>query len=160
MMPFHLPDFISSWYVSFNYRYSQQSGQYLTEDLSLIDKSYTLNTYISLKLWYDIDASISLYYIPKTENRRGVRSEMKYLSLYFSKTMMDRKLRIYITVDDLLNGRRGSSETLGGNYYTRYSYEMLNSQAIGIGISYMFNDYKDRRDRNVDDGRDAGNRGF
>jgi len=37
---------------------------------------------------------------------------------------------------------------------------MLNSQSIGIGITYMFNDYKERRDRNIDDGRDAANRGF
>jgi len=159
-MPIHLPEFITSWYISFNYRYSKQSGQYLTEDLSLTDKSYTLNTYLGLKLWFDIDANVSLYYIPKTENRRTVRSEMKYLSLYFSKTMMERKLRIYITVNDLLNAQRGNNETLGGNYYTRSSYQMLNSQAVGIGISYMFNDYKDRRDRTVDDGRDAGNRGF
>lgn len=160
MMPFHLPDFINSWYISFNYRYSKQSGQYLTEDLSLTDKSYTFNSYLGIKLWFDIDANISLYYVPKTENRRGVRSEMKYLSLYFSKTFMERKLRIYITMNDLLNGQRGSNEMLGGSYYTRYYYEMLNSRTIGIGISYMFNDYKDRRDRNIDDGRDAGNRGF
>ncbi len=160
MMPFHLPDFISSWYVSFNYRYSKQSGQYLTEDLSLTDKSYTLNTYLSVKLWFDIDASISLYYIPRTENRRGVRSEMKYMSLYLSKTMMDRKIRIYLIANDILNAQRGNNETLGGNYYTRNSYRVLNSQSIGIGISYLFNDYKERRDRNIDDGRDAGNRGF
>ncbi|MBA4407143.1 hypothetical protein C0389_07710 [bacterium] len=160
MMPFKLPDFISSWYISFNYRYSQQSGQYLTEDLSLIDRTFTLNTYIGLKLWWDIDANVSLYYVPKTENRRTVRSEMKFVSLYISKNLMERKLRIYITVNDLLNAQRGNSESIGGNYYTRSSYEQLNSRTIGIGISYMFNDYKDRRDRSIDDGRDAGNRGF
>ncbi len=160
MMPFHLPDFISSFYISFNYRYSEQSGQYLTEDLSLTDKTFTLNTYLSLKLWYDIDASVSLMYTPKIENRRTVRSEMKYLSLFLSKTMMERKLRIYIQVNDLLNAQRSNSESIGGNYYSRSYYEMINSRSIGIGISYMFNDYKDRRDRNIDDGRDAGNRGF
>lgn len=160
MMPFHLPDFISSFYVSFNYRYSEQSGQYLAEDLSLINKSYTLNANLSLKLWYDIDVSISLFYIPKTENRRNVRSEMKHLSLYISRMFMDRKLRVYMTINDLLNSQRGNNESIGGSYYTRYYYEMRNSRSIGIGISYMFNDYKERRDRNLDDGRDAANRGF
>lgn len=160
MMPFHLPEFVSSFYVSFNYRYSEQSGQYLAEDLSLINKSYTLNANLSLKLWYDIDASISLFYIPKTENRRNVRSEMKHLSLYISRMFMDRKLRVYMTINDLLNSQRGNNESIGGSYYTRYYYEMRNSRSIGIGISYMFNDYKERRDRNLDDGRDAGNRGF
>lgn len=160
MMPFHLPDFISSFYVAFNYRYSKQSGQYLAEDLSLTNKTYTLNANLGLKLWYDIDASISLFYIPKTENRRTIRSEMKNLSVYLSRMFMDRKLRVYITINDLLNAQRGNNESIGGSYYTRSYYEMRNSRSIGLGISYMFNDYKERRDRNLDDGRDAANRGF
>lgn len=160
MMPFKLPDFISSFYVSFNYRYSKQSGQFLTEDLSLTDKTFTFNTNLGLKLWWEIDANVSLYYTPKIENRRMIRSEMKYLSLYFSKNLMNRKLRIYIIVNDLLNAQKSNSETLGGNFYTRNYYEQLNSRSIGIGISYLFNDYKERRDRTIDDGRDAGNRGF
>jgi len=160
MMPFHLPDFISSFYVAFNYRYSKQSGQYLAEDLSLTNKTYTLNANLGLTLWYDIDASISLFYIPKTENRRTIRSEMKNLSVYISRMFMDRKLRVYITINDLLNAQRGNNESIGGSYYTRSYYEMRNSRSIGLGISYMFNDYKERRDRNLDDGRDAANRGF
>ncbi|MCX6169693.1 MAG: outer membrane beta-barrel family protein [Ignavibacteriales bacterium] len=160
MMPFHLPDFISSWYVSFNYRYSKQTGQYLSEDLSLTDKSYTLNTYLGIKLPFDVDANISLYYTPKTTNRRMIRSEMKYLSIYLSKNFMDRKIRIYLIASDLLNAQGGSNETIGGSYYTRNTYKVLNSRTIGIGISYLFNDYKERRDRTIDDGRDAGNRGF
>lgn len=73
---------------------------------------------------------------------------------------MDRKLRVYITINDLLNAKRGNNESIGGSYYTRSYYEMRNSRSIGLGISYMFNDYKERRDRNLDDGRDAANRGF
>ena len=73
---------------------------------------------------------------------------------------MDRKLKIYITVNDLLNSLKRDWETIGSNYSYRNNFERLDSRAIGIGISYMFNDYKDRRDRNIDDGRDAGNRGF
>ncbi len=160
MMPFKLPDFISSCYISFNYRYSKQSGQFLKEDLSLTEKNYTLNAYIGFKLWWDVDANISLFYIPQIENRRMIRGETKNVSLYFSKTMMDRKLRINISVNDLLNSQKYDTQNIGGSYYSRTSYRMLNSRSIGIGISYMFNDYKDRRDRNIDDGRDAGNRGF
>ena len=160
MMPFHLPDFITSWYVSFNYRYSKQSGQYLTEDLSLTDKTYTLNTYLGIKLPFEIDANVSLYYVPKTENRRGIRSEMKFLSLYLSKTFFERKIRVYLIANDLLNAQGGYNETRGGSYYTRNNYKVVNSRTIGIGISYLFNDYKERRDRNIDDGRDAVNRGF
>ncbi len=160
MMPFHLPDFISSFYISFNWRRSEQHGQYLTEDLSLTENTYSFNGYLSFKLWYDIDMSTSLFYIPKTENRRMTRSEMKFVSVYLSKTFFERKLRIYISVNDLLNAQRSDSQSFGVNYYTRNHYESINSRGISLGISYMFNDYKDRRDRNIDDGRDAGNRGF
>lgn len=156
MMPFKLPDFISSCYISFNYRYSKQSGQFLKEDLSLINKSYTLNAYLGFKLWWDIDANVSVYYVPRTENRRMVRGEMKYTSLYFSKTMLDRKLRINIYINDIFNSSKNYNESIGGSYYTKSTYEMLNSRSISIGLSYMFNDYKDRRDRNLDDGRDGG----
>src|SRR3989339_842479 len=156
MMPFKLPDFISSCYISFNYRYSKQSGQFLKEDLSLINKSYTLNAYLGFKLWWDIDANVSVYYVPRTENRRMVRGEMKYTSLYFSKTMLDRKLRINIYINDIFNSSKNYNESIGGSYYTKSNYEMLNSRSISIGLSYMFNDYKDRRDRNLDDGRDGG----
>lgn len=160
MMPFHLPDFITMFNISFNYRFSKQSGNFLTEDLGLTEETYRLNGYIGFKLWYDIDANISIYYMPEVSNRRMVRGEMKNVSLYISRNFMDRKLRVYLTVNDLLNSQRGFNESRGGNFYTKSVYEQLNSRSIGIGISYMFNDYKDRRDRNIDDGRDAGNRGF
>ena len=159
-MPFHLPDFISSCNISFNYRYSKQAGQYLAEDLSLIDKSYTLNANLGFKLWFDIDAYISLYYTPKIENRRTIKNEFKYVYLYFSKKIMDRKLEIGVGVNNLLDSQRWNNETLGGNYYYKNSYGILNGRYLWIGIEYTFNDYKNRRDRNIDDGRDAGDKGF
>jgi len=160
MMPFHLPDFISSLYLSFNYRYSKQSGQYLTEDLGLTEKSITFNGYVGFKLWYNIDAGLSFYYMPETSNRRMVRSEMKFLSLFFNRTFFDNKIRVYVNVNDLLNSQKGYSETRGGNYYIKSNYEMLNSRGISIGITYIFNQYKERRDRDLGDGRDTESRGM
>jgi iron complex outermembrane receptor protein len=155
MMPIHLPDFISNCYISFNYRYSKQSGQFLTEDLSLTNKTYSLNANIGFKLWYDLDADVSIYYTPTIKNRRTVSSERKYVYLYLSKTFFERKLRFYISVNDVLNTQKGNYETIGGNYYMKSYYESFNSRSISLGISYIFNDYKDRRDRNLDDGRDS-----
>lgn len=160
MMPFHLPDFISSFYVSLNYRYSKQTGSFQTEDLSLTDKTYTLNSYIGFSLGAGYEANVSLYYLPKTENKRTVRSEMKFLSFYLSKAFMENKLRAYLFINDILNTQKSTNESIGVNFYSKNYYESKDSRAIGIGISYTFNDYKDRRDRNIDDGRDAGNRGF
>lgn len=160
MMPFHLPDFVSSLYVSMNYRYSKQTGQFLSEDLGITDKSITINAYAGFKLWYDIDASVSFYYIPRTSNRRMVRSEMKMFSLYLNRNFFDNKIRLYISVNDLFNAQKGYSETRGGNYYVRSNYEMLNSRGISIGIAYIFNKYQERRDRDLGDGRDSESRGM
>lgn len=157
MSPFHLPDFINNFSISFNYRYSEQSGQFLNEDLSLTNKTYSLNARMGFKLWYDIEANVSLFYMPKIENRKTVFSERKFVYLYFSKTFMDRKLRVYLSVNDVFKTQKGNYESMGGNYYMRNHYETLNSQSISLGISYLFNDYKNRRDRNLDDGRDASN---
>ena len=72
---------------------------------------------------------------------------------------MDRKLRVYLSVSDVFKGQKGNYESIGGNYYTRTYYETLNSRSISLGISYTFNDYKNRRDRNLDDGRDSSGQG-
>jgi hypothetical protein len=159
VMPFHLPEFISMVNIRFSYLYSKQTGQYLAQDLSMINKSYTLRANLGLKLWLGIDANISIYYRPRTENKLSVSSEYKNLYLYLSKTFMDKKLRISISATDLLNSSKMDYSSIGANYYTRNSYVPLNSRGIGIGISYMFNDFKERQDRNIDDGRDAGNKG-
>lgn len=158
MMPFHLPDFITTCYLSLNYRYSKQSGQYLTEDLGITDKNITINGYAGFKLWFDIDAGASVYYIPRTSNKRMVRSEMKYVSLYLNRYFFDKKIRASISVDDLLNAQKGYSEMRGGSYYTRSSYESLNSRGIRLSLTYIFNKYQERRDRELGDGRDSESR--
>jgi hypothetical protein len=157
MAPFHLPDFISNFFIAFNYRYSKQSGQYLTEDLSLTNKIYSLNGNIGFKLWYDVDANVSVYFTPRIENRRTVSSAQTYTYIDLSKSFLENKLKLNLSVSDVFRSQKYNYESIGGNYYTKSHYEMLNSQSISLGISYIFNDYKTRRDRNLNDGRDSSN---
>lgn len=160
MTPFKLPDFISSFYISLNYRYSKQNGSFIGEDLSLNEKSLSLNGYISIKLWEGIEFSMSGMYRPKTETRRSIMGENKFLYFYLSKSFMENKLRVYANIADPFEWQRGYNSSIGDNYRTNSQYRSLNSRSIGIGITYTFNEYKDRRDRNLDDGRDSGDRGF
>jgi hypothetical protein len=160
MMPFRLPDFITSAYLSFNYRLSKQSGQYLTEDLGLTDKSITLNGYMAFKLFWDIDAGLSAYYMPRTSNKRMVRSEMKNITLFFNRYLFDKSIRLSIMINDLLDSQKGYSESRGGNYYIRSNYKTLNNRNISIGITYIFNKFQQRQDREMGDGRDSESRGM
>jgi hypothetical protein len=160
-MPFHLPDFITMINIRFEYMWRRQEGTYYTEDLSYLIKRPTLNASLGLKLWYDVNASTSLYYTPSTETRRENNGEMKYLSLSLSKSILDQKLRISLSFSDILNSQKYDDETFGANYYSKSSSRVKNSRGVSISFSYMFNDYKERRDRNIDDGRDAsGKSGF
>ncbi|MBU2492944.1 MAG: TonB-dependent receptor [Bacteroidetes bacterium] len=151
-----LPDFISTLRIQYSYNYRIQTGQYLNENLNYSSNYQWLNASMGLKLWFDINANISFRYNPKIENVRFKRGEESYLSLYLSKSFFENKLRVNISVRDLLNSQRYLSETFGTDFYSKSLSETYRSRSVSIGISYIFNDYKERRDRNIDDGRDAG----
>jgi hypothetical protein len=155
MMPFHLPDFITMINVQYHFLSRKQTGKYITEDLSMTENSYTLNANLGLKLWYDVDLNCYMYYKPKTKNRIAYSNGYKYFGVYFSKSFMENKLRLNLSINDPFQWQNGVNESFGSTYYTRGSYKSTNSRNISLGITYMFNDYKDRRDRNVDDGRDG-----
>ena len=155
MMPVHLPDFISMLNVQFGYTYRKQAGQYLNEDLNYSQYYKWLNANLGLKLWFDVNANISFRYNPRTETRRSINEETHVLSLYFSKTFLDQKLQVNLSISDLLNSQKYLSQTFGTEFYSKNAYIQYRSRSVSIGVSYRINDYKERRDRNVDDGRDA-----
>ena len=154
-MPFRLPDFISSCNISINYYHTKQTGFFINEDLSIIEKNYSLNSNLDLKLWWNIEANLAFSYTPKIENRREIIGKMFFSSLYLSKTLMDGKLRLFIKANDLFNSSKNYYESKGNNYYIKGFNKILNSRYLEIGISYLFNDYKKRRDRKIDDERDV-----
>jgi hypothetical protein len=68
---------------------------------------------------------------------------------------MENKLKVDLSVEDVFKSQKGTYESIGVNYYTKNHFEMLNSRCVSLGITYMFNDYKTRNDRNLNDGRDS-----
>ncbi len=155
MALFHLPDFISMLNIRFTYRYSKSIGSYLNEDLSDWGYSKSLNASVGLKLWYDIDASIYLYYTPRTESKRYIGNPTSYLSIFFSKSFLNKKLKVSLYITDILDSNKYDRQTFGTDYYLHSSYTMLNNRSISIGFTYTINNYKARHDRNINDERDA-----
>jgi len=160
MMPFHLPDFISMINVQIGYTYQKKIGTYLTEDLSDWGYRKWMNVNLGLKLWWEVDASFYFRFTPKTESKKYVSNRQTDLSLYLSKSVWGNKLKINLSVSDLLNSNKYDRQTLGTDFLYRSSYIPYRSRSISIGLTYMMNDFKDRRDRSLDDGRDASNQGF
>ncbi|MCL5030138.1 MAG: TonB-dependent receptor [Bacteroidetes bacterium] len=155
MAPFHLPDFISMLYLQFTYKYTKSEGSYLNEDLSDWGYSKMLSARMSLKLWFGIDASMYLSYSPETASKKYISNQRSYFSIYLSKAFMDQKLKVNVSVSDVLNSSVYDRQTFGTDFYMHNSYTMLKSRSISIGFTYMINNYKERQDRNIDDGRDA-----
>ena len=155
MAPFHLPDFISMLYLQFTYKYTRREGSYLNEDLSDWGYSKMLSARMSLKLWFGIDASMYLSYSPETTSKKYISNQTSYFSIYLSKAFMDQKLEINVSISDVLNSNVYDRQTFGTDFYMHSNYTMLKSRSISIGFTYMINNYKERQDRTIDDGRDA-----
>ncbi len=155
MAPFHLPDFISMLYLQFTYKYTKREGSYLNEDLSDWGYSKMLSARMSLKLWFGIDASMYLSYSPETTSKKYISNQTSYFSIYLNKAFMDQKLKINVSISDVLNSNVYDRQTFGTDFYMHSNYTMLKSRSISIGFTYMINNYKERQDRSIDDGRDA-----
>jgi len=160
MMPFHLPDFISMVNVQIGYTYQKKIGSYLGEDLSDWGYRKWINTNLGLKLWWEVDANFYFRFTPKTESKKYVNNQQTDLSIYLSKSVWDKKLKINISVSDLLNTNKYDRKTYGTDFFYRNVYTPYRSRSISVGFTYMINDFMDRRDRSLDDGRDASNQGF
>jgi hypothetical protein len=115
---------------------------------------------MGFNLWYDIGANISFRFSPETASKRYINNQRTNLSLYLSKSLMDRKLRISLYLSDLLNTNSYDSQTFGTDYYYSSDFSMHNSRSIMLGVTYMINNYRPRNDRKIDDGRDASNKGM
>lgn len=159
MSPVHLPDFINNFNIQYRYNHREVFGKYLNEDLTYTAKYHWLNANVGFKLWYDIFANVMFRYKPKSTDAKNYSNETKDLSLSISKSFLDQKLKLNIYISDLLDAQRYEYESYGSTYKTVGKFIPYKAQSISIGITYMFNDYKERRDRNIDDGRDASNKG-
>lgn len=160
MMPFHLPDFISMVNVQIGYTYQKRIGQYLTEDLSDWGYRKWMNVNLGLRIWWEVDATFYFRYSPLTESKKYVNNRQTDLSIYLSKSVWDKKLKINFSVSDLFNTNVYDRKTYGTDFSYHTVYTPYRSRSVSIGLTYMINDFKDRRDRSLDDGRDASNQGF
>lgn len=158
-MWFHLPEFVSMMNIQFHYTHIEQTGQFINENLAMKDDSWSLNANVNLKLWLGIEADAYFYYSPSTSNKLRKQNDQKYLYLSLSKSFMNNKLRFDVSCDGVLDDSKYETESFGSNYYTKGKYVFSGSRSISVGIRYMFNDFKERRDRSIDDGRDNGGGG-
>ena len=152
--PIELPSWFSMGNIAFTYSKIDESSSYLSESYNTSRKAWNLNANVVLKVIYDINAILSLRYTPEIKDTRTVTNQKTFLSFTVAKEFMDKKLRVAIIASDMLNASMSETETFGTNYYLNNRFTNLNSQNISLAITYKFNDFKARQERQIDDGRD------
>ena len=90
----------------------------------------------------------------KTEDERYRTSASDFAGLYIKRDFLDKKLTIGININDIFKGVHPINETYGSNFYSYNRSQTVHSQNIGLSIKYNFNDFTNRQEKDVDDGRD------
>jgi hypothetical protein len=158
--PFKLPDFVTFIYLRYNLNKSIQSGNYLTEDLSYSRVFWNFSANAGFRIWYDLDIMFSCRYMPNLKDERNYSYANTYLVFVLSKDFWDKKLKVSLVFNDILNSNKRRNETFGSNFHTYAENINVNNKGIFLSVNFSFNDFKNRRERNVDDGRDKTDEGF
>ncbi|MDP4175366.1 MAG: TonB-dependent receptor [Bacteroidota bacterium] len=152
------------WFQMFNIRIAFnrfiEDGGYLTENYSIKRTNWKFTGNFGLKLWEDINAMFYYNITPKSQDERYHNGSTALLGMLISKDFMDKKLQISLNINDILNNMRPVNETYGSNFYSYNKTEYVKNQNIGISIRYNFNDFQNRQEKTIDDGRDKSENGM
>ncbi|MGE5412398.1 MAG: TonB-dependent receptor domain-containing protein [Clostridiales bacterium] len=152
------------WFQMFNIRIAFnrfiEDGGYLTESYSIKRTNWKFTGNFGLKLWEDINTMIYYNISPKSQDERYHNGSTALLGMLISKDFMDKKLQISLNINDILNNMRPVNETYGSNFYSYNKTEYVKNQNIGISIRYNFNDFQNRQEKTIDDGRDKSENGM
>jgi len=160
-MPFKLPDWLQIFNISLSYSYMKEDAGYLNDQYAIDRGSFRMTDYLSLKLWYDVTFSVYASYTPKTTDDRFYNSSRTFAGFSVGKNFFDKKLEVTFNAQDIFKGQNGTSKTTAPSFYSYNKYTAKYTPNYGISLRYSFNNYQQKQDRNVDDGRDnSGNRIF
>ncbi len=156
-MPFTLPGFITMINMNVSYYKNENKGEYGIEDLTSKSDNWNMNGSINMNAWYDINTNLYLYYRPANNDTRNRHNSQLYLYAALSKAFLDRKLQVRITLSDLLDtGREWVSEEFASTYYSYNKWTSSVGRSIGLSLTYSFNNYRPKQERNIGDDRSGG----
>ncbi len=89
---------------------------------------------------------LDLMYNSPTVTATGTRSAMSMSSLAVKKSFFKRKLDVGVSVSDIFNTAKMESESYGDTFYSYNKFDMK-SPTFQFSISYLFNNYKQNRQR-------------
>lgn len=158
--PIKLPKWLNMINVFFSVTRVIDEGVYNSEDYSAKKTTWNVSANSNFTLWYDVNLMVNANYRPKISDKRYIRNASTYLGLSLSRDFFDRKFKVALMLSDLLNSSKYRTETFGSNFYSDNTSHYLSSRGAFLSLTYNFNDFKPKRERNVDDGRDKSEGGM
>lgn len=158
--PFKLPDWLLMFNIQATYNHTEEKNSYLKDVYSVNRDVWNVGGNLSLKLWYDVNVMFFGRYMPETKDSRTITNSRTFVGVNLSKELYNKKLKINLTVQDLFNAYKFRTQTYGAEYFTDFKFTNYGMQNISISLTYMFNDFKNRQERNIDDGRDKTDNGM
>lgn len=152
--PIKLPEWFSMFNLRIAYSRFIEEGSYMSEVYSVKRNTWWFNGNLSLKLWGDINATAYFFHNPANGDVRYHWGSTTFVGMMLSKDFFDRKLTLSLNVNDIFKSSNSVAETWGSNFYSYNKSEFVKSRNIGLSIRYNFNDFTNRREKDIDDGRD------
>lgn len=152
--PVQLPKWFPTLNTRINVSRFIQKGTYMQEDLSENKTNLYLSSYASFNLWYKANASVSFSYRPESKSQRNKRSSTTDLGISLSRRFLANSLRVTLSIYDVLNKADVIYETYANDFSSKGHFMPHNSRYLALSLSYLFNSYQAKEEREVDDGRD------
>ena len=152
--PVQLPEWFGMFNVRIAYNHFSENGGYLTEVYSINRDSWKFSGNCNLNLWWDVNLIFYYNISLKTQDERYRTSASDFAGVYIKRDFLDKKLTIGININDIFKGVHPVNETYGSNFYSNNRSQTVHNQNIGLSIRYNFNDFTNRKEKDVDDGRD------
>jgi hypothetical protein len=150
-----LPQFIDLVNLKFTFYRTIQKGNYESENLDTKKNIWRLKFNTTLKIFYDLSLQLAYSYYPKQRDARSYSNAYSIVNASLYRNFFDRKLRMGLSFDNILNKHAYYSEAYASNYYYSSTYDKLKSRSVSLTVTYVFNNFKMAQDRNTDDGRDS-----
>ena len=152
--PVKLPSWFNMFTLRTSYNHIQEQGAYLKEIYDITRNTWRFNGNLSFKVWEDITTMFYYNISLSAKDSRYRDGTVRFVGCYISKDFMDKKLQVGINISDIFNAAKQNNETYGSNFINISSSERYKSRNVGISIKYSFNDFTNRQEKNIDDGRD------
>lgn len=140
-----------------NVFHNKNYGNFYNENLNSEYTSWNFNYFAMLRLPYDIETNISVFYNPGYKSEKVKTPKFTFTYLALKKNFFDKKLNVTLSINDLFKSMKFDYQQFGSNFTSRTYFKPNMGQEISLTLTYNLNNFKPIKTRNLDDGRNKEN---